>query len=196
MMIKIFAYLSGILMLTGLPLKNTTRNPVIVIRTVLGEITVELFADNAPMTVANFLAYVDAEMYDSSCFYRIVRSDNQPTDSVKIAVIQGGRWQKEDKGFPPIKLETTRMTGILHKNGTISMARASPDSATSEFFICIGDQPELDFGGKRNKDGKGFAAFGKVVNGIDVVYRVHSIDAPEQYLENKVIIIKINRLSK
>jgi peptidyl-prolyl cis-trans isomerase A (cyclophilin A) len=195
-MIKVITNLLVILSLSAFSKQNAFINPIIVIKTELGDITVELSADKAPLTVANFMRYVDASLYDNSCFYRVVGSGNQPKDSVKIAVIQGGRWLKEDSTFLPIKLETTEATGIKHRNGVISMARSSPDSATSEFFICIGDQPELDFGGRRNKDGKGFAAFGKVINGFDVINKIHGIKAPGQYLEKKVIINKIIRQDK
>ncbi len=177
-------------------MQENSKNPVIIIRTELGDITIELFADKAPVTVSNFLRYIDSSLFNNSCFYRVVRADNQQNDSVKIAVIQGGRWQNEDQGFPPILHETTAKTGIQHKNGVISMARTTPGSATSEFFICVGDQPELDFGGKRNKDGQGFAAFGKVTGGSDVVKKIHGISTPGQYLEKKIIINKISRLMK
>jgi peptidyl-prolyl cis-trans isomerase A (cyclophilin A) len=176
--------------------QQASKNPMIVINTESGDITLELYADRAPVTVANFLRYIDSSMFVKSCFYRIVRADNQPRDSVRIAVIQGGRWQNEDKGFPAIQLETTEKTGIKHKDGVISMARSTPDSATSEFFICVGDQPELDFKGKRNKDGMGFAAFGRVVSGLDVVYKIHNNNAPDQYLQEKIIIKNILRLSR
>jgi peptidyl-prolyl cis-trans isomerase A (cyclophilin A) len=73
------------------------------------------------------------------------------------------------------------------------MARWGPGSATSEFFICVGDQPELDYGGKRNPDLQGFAAFGEVTEGMDVVKRIHSIDAPGQYLDKPVVILQIIR---
>lgn len=168
-------------------------NLVVIIKTELGDITVELYADKAPATVKNFLHYVDLSLYKNSCFYRVVRMDNQPDDSVRIEVIQGGRWENENNGFAPIIHETTRKTGILHKDGVISMARSNPGSATSEFFICVGDQPELDFAGKRNKDGEGFAAFGKVLSGMDVVRKIYSIKAPGQYLEKRVIIFNIYR---
>ncbi|TNF38297.1 MAG: peptidylprolyl isomerase, partial [Bacteroidetes bacterium] len=135
----------------------------VVISTGQGDIHVTLDLKNAPVTSANFLRYVDAHLFDSSCFYRVVRPDNQPKDSVRIAVIQGGRYEKEETGgFPPIAHETTDQTGIRHLDGVISMARWTPGTATSEFFICVGDQPDLDFGGKRNPDGQGFAAFGRV----------------------------------
>jgi len=195
-MIQIIAILLIKLLLVVSIQQESNKNPIIIINTELGNITLELFAEKAPVTVSNFLRYIDSSLFDNSCFYRVVRADNQPKDSVKIAVIQGGRWQNEDKGFPPIKHETTNITGILHKNGVISMARSEPGTATSEFFICVGDQPELDFGGKRNKDGQGFAAFGKVITGLDVVNKIQNINAPGQYLEKKVVINKISRLRK
>ena len=146
--------------------------------------------------IINFLRYVDSGLFDSACFYRVVRMDNQPQNLVKIEVIQGGRYEKEDKGFPPILHETTVMTGIHHRNGTLSMARNQPGTATSEFFICLGNQPELDFGGKRNPDGQGFAAFGKIFKGMDVVRKIHAMYAAEQYLEKPVLILKIKRAGK
>jgi peptidyl-prolyl cis-trans isomerase A (cyclophilin A) len=165
----------------------------LVIKTELGDIYVQPDYKKAPVTSANFLRYIDAAKFDNACFYRVVRMDNQPRDSIKIEVIQGGRYRNEENCFPPIPQETTEMTGIKHRDGTISMARSSPESATSEFFICIGDQPELDFGGKRNPDEQGFAAFGRVTKGMDVVRKIHSISAPGQYLEKPVLIYKIVR---
>jgi peptidyl-prolyl cis-trans isomerase A (cyclophilin A) len=169
------------------------KNPEVTIKTEYGDIVVELFAGKAPVTVSNFLKYVDSDLYKNSSFYRVVRMDNQLRDSIKIEVIQGGRQDEEDKGFPPIRHETTSETGIHHLNGVISMARSVPGSATSEFFICVGDQPELDFGGKRNKDGQGFAAFGSVIKGMDVVKKIHGLNAPGQYLEKRVKILTIKR---
>ncbi|HPH75625.1 MAG TPA: peptidylprolyl isomerase [Bacteroidales bacterium] len=166
----------------------------VIINTGFGEIHVALDLQNAPVTSANFLRYVDAGLFDSACFYRVVRPDNQQNDSIRIAVIQGGRYnQEETGGFPPIAHETTEMTGIRHLNGTISMARWTPGTATSEFFICVGDQPELDYGAKRNPDGQGFAAFGQVTKGMDVVMKIHSIEAPAQYLDKPILIYSIKR---
>ncbi len=166
----------------------------VIISTELGDIHVALDLKNAPVTSSNFLRYVDAGLFDSACFYRVVRPDNQPNDSVRIAVIQGGRYEKEETGgFPPIVHETTAMTGIRHLDGAISMARWTPGTATSEFSISVGDQPDLDFGGKRNPDGQGFAAFGRVTRGMDVVRKIHSIEAPTQYLEKPVLIYSITR---
>jgi peptidyl-prolyl cis-trans isomerase A (cyclophilin A) len=162
-----------------------------IISTDFGNITVDLYPKKAPVTVANFLKYVDAHLYDSSSFFRSVTMNNQPKDSVKIEVIQGGNVDSL-KQFPPIPLETTAQTKLRHKNGTISMARSTPNSATSSFFICINDQPSLDFGGKRNKDGQGFAAFGKVTSGMDVVKKIQQL-YPEQgqYFKPPVLISSV-----
>ena len=112
-----------------------------------------------------------------------MRADNQPDSKVKIAVVQAGLDSLRVKDFPPIKLERTSVTRLRHIDGTISMARDGPNTATSDFFICIGDQPSLDFGGKRNPDGQGFAAFGRVVLGMDVVRKIHAAPAEGQTLD-------------
>jgi peptidyl-prolyl cis-trans isomerase A (cyclophilin A) len=123
-----------------------------------------------------------------------VKPDNQPDNKVKIEVIQAGiNPEKAKQEFAAIKLERTRDTKLSHKDGTISMARDGPDTATSDFFICIGDQPELDFGGKRNPDGQGFAAFGQVVKGMDVVKRIQTAPAEGQTLTPPVKIVRISR---
>src|SRR5260370_27722115 len=100
-----------------------------------------------------------------------------------MEVIKGGvNPDRKTEGFPAISLERTNTTGLKHKNGTLSMARSGPDTATSDFFICIGDQPSLDFGGMRNPDGQGFAAFGRVVRGMDVVRNLQAAPADQQKL--------------
>lgn len=160
--------------------------------TELGEIEVELDAKRAPTTVKNFLRYVKAKAYDGGTFYRTVTTepDNQPDKTIKINVIQGGA-REGFQAFPPIALERTSKTGIKHKDGILSMARDTPDSATEAIFICVGDQPELDFGGKRNPDGQGFAAFGKVVRGREVVKKIHKSHADGQALTPKIAIKKV-----
>lgn len=163
------------------------QNPKVLIKTNLGDIEVEIYEKKAPITAANFLRYVNERRFKAATFYRTVRLDNQPDNDIKIEVIQGGL--KDDAhplSLPTIEHETTEMTGILHKDGVISMARNEPGTASSEFFICIGDQPELDFGGKRNPDGQGFAAFGKVVQGMDVVKSVQNQPANGQWLEPEI----------
>jgi peptidyl-prolyl cis-trans isomerase A (cyclophilin A) len=144
-----------------------------------GVIELELYPQQAPATVANFLRYVDAGSYNSGQIYRVVRLDNQPQSPVKIEVIQGGLGigsydAARKPEFPPIVHETTQQTGLKHTDGVLSMARLEPGSATSEFFICINDQPSLDYGGARNPDGQGFAAFGRVTRGMDVVRAIQA----------------------
>ncbi len=157
------------------------------IKTELGSIIAELYPEKAPVTCANFLKYIQNNKFAGATFYRVVRPDNQPQNKIKIEVIQGGLEFSENKfQYPPIIHETTNKTGILHKDGTLSMARNEPGSACSEFFICIGDQPELDFGGKRNPDGQGFSAFGKVVQGMDVVKKIQQLKDKQQMLEEQV----------
>ncbi len=165
------------------------------IATEMGEILLDLYPDAAPNTVSNFLAYVDAGRFaEGAIFHRTVRDDNQQDDAVTIDVIQGGPARGSEPRFPPIGLERTKDTGIRHLDGTISMPRNGPDSATSGFFICVGDQPELDFGGQRNADGQGFAAFGRVVEGMDVVRQIHRAAASAQSLQPPIRILGIERL--
>jgi peptidyl-prolyl cis-trans isomerase A (cyclophilin A) len=167
----------------------------VVIRTDKGDIELELDAARAPVTVANFLRYVDAKLYDGGRFHRTVTPDNQPDKKVKIEVIQAGLAPEREKdAFHAIKLERTRDTKLAHKDGTISMARDGPDTAQADFFVCVGDQPELDFGGKRNPDGQGFAAFGKVTKGMDVVRAIQKSPAKGQTLEPPVKTVEVRRL--
>ena len=171
---------------------------IVTIETSAGSIDVEIDATNAPITAANFLRYVDAKMYDSGRFHRAVRLDNQARQDVLIQVIQGGRNPEQAKavrGFGAIALERTTVTTRRHVDGTISMARgATADSASSDFFLCVGDNPSLDFGGARAADGQGFAAFGRVVRGMDVVRKIQSgrTNDREQLLE-PVTIVRISR---
>lgn len=167
------------------------------IETPLGSIVAEIYTEAAPVTAENFLAYVDDALFDGGSFFRVVRMDNQPNDSVRIEVIQGGPDGPavRDRLRPPIALERTRDTGLRHTDGALSMARGGPDSARSQFFICIGDQPSLDFGGNRNLDGQGFAVFGRVVEGMDVVRRIQQGATEGQRLVDPVEIEAIRRSS-
>jgi peptidyl-prolyl cis-trans isomerase A (cyclophilin A) len=182
-----------VIMLLAIIMANGAQNPKVLMKTELGDITVEVFADKAPITAANFLRYVDSKLYDGSVFVRTVTMDNQSKEEIKIEVIQGGQLA-DNKEFPAIPLERTSVTGVKHTDGAISMARGGPDSATSSFFICVGDQPELDFGGRRNKDGQGFAAFGKVAAGMDVVKKIHQLPKESQNLTPPIKIISITRV--
>ncbi|WP_319501062.1 peptidylprolyl isomerase [uncultured Draconibacterium sp.] len=161
--------------------------PRVKMQTSLGEIIVEIDTINAPVTAKNFLKHVKSNTYENACFYRVVRMDNQPNNDVKIEVIQGGMYtEPRFETIKPIAHETTETTGLKHLDGTLSMARMEPGTASTEFFICVGNQPELDFGGKRNPDGQGFAAFGQVISGMDVVRKIQQQKDEQQTLVEKV----------
>lgn len=169
----------------------------ILLETTLGNIEIAVDHAHAPATAANFLRYVDGGFYDGGRFHRTVTPGNQPDDSIRIEVIQGGvNPERQAETGPPIPLERTTATGLAHRDGTISMARFAPDSAVSDIFICIGDQPVLDFGGMRNPDGQGFAAFGRVVAGMDVVRRIQGQPAQGQRLDPPVEIIRAQRIAR
>ncbi|NJN28443.1 MAG: peptidylprolyl isomerase [Cyclobacteriaceae bacterium] len=171
---------------------SAARAQRVKISTSLGEIVVQLEPEKAPLTTANFLKYVEEDFYKGGSFFRTVRHDNQPDNPVKIAVIQAGAhpW-KQNFLYQAITLERTSQTGLKHKDGTIAMARGEPDSAQESFFICIGDQPELDFEGMRNPDGQGFAAFGHVVAGMETVHSIHQARAEGQALMLPIMIMEI-----
>ncbi len=166
----------------------------VAVRTARGAIVLELDAARAPATVRNFLRYVDAGRYRGGTFHRTVTTspDNQPRNAVKIDVIQAGPAPGPE--FPPVARERTRDTGLSHVDGAVSMARDGPDTATADFFVCVGPQPELDHAGRRNPDGQGFAVFGRVVSGMDVVRRIHRAPARSQSLEPPVAILEVVRL--
>ncbi len=167
--------------------------PRVTIETVLGPIEVEIDTVRAPVSATNFLRYVDAKAYDHGGFHRTVTMGNQPNNAVKIEVIQAGADTTLNRAGTPIPLERTSVTGLKHVTGTISMARGGPDTATDQFFICVTDQPELDFAGKRNPDGQGFAAFGIVVSGMDIVRKIQQSPAEGQRLTPPISIIRIVR---
>ena len=152
-----------------------SAKPVLVVfETELGNITVEVDIVHAPVTAANFLRYVDGKFYDGGMINRAVRPDNTVRHDVEVQVIQfQSDPAREGELFPPIPMERTRVTGLRHVNGVLSMARMGPDTAQASFSIVIGDQPEMDFGGRRNADGQGFAVFGRVVTGMDAVKKIH-----------------------
>ena len=173
-----------------------SSRPRVVIETPLGDITAVIESEYAPQTSRQFLKNVDNEVYASGrgSFYRVVRLDNQPINPIKIEVIQGGIDRETgDLSTDFIPHENTRDSGIRHRNGTLSMAREDPGSANTEFFICIGAQPELDFGGKRNPDGEGFAAFGQITSGMKIVRQIQKLKDKQQYLKSPVPILNIRR---
>lgn len=172
------------------------KNPHIVIKTQMGKIEVELFPDKAPKTVAAFLSYIDSGYYNSSGFYRVLKTEELPTP-VNTGIIQGGIWQTnpgKKATVPGVDFESTKQTGLTHQSGTISLAHTKPGTASTEFFICIGDQSPLDFGRRGTADGQGFAAFGKVFEGMDIVRKIQAQKSSGDKFENKIEIYKITRL--
>ena len=157
------------------------RDVRVSIVTTLGTIEAEIDVARAPITAANFLKYVDAGLFDGGVVNRAVRADNTVRHDVRIEVIQfQTNPARRSEEFAPIPLERTNATGLAHLDGTLSMARSAPDIATGSFSIVIGDQPEMNHGGKRNPDGQGFAAFGRVVRGMDVVRAIQRSPTGQQ----------------
>lgn len=179
----------------------TQPSPVhVVFETTMGEIVIEVNVAKAPATSANFLQYVDGGWYDGGRFHRAVRPDTETNPTHPIQVIQASRRRTargEGPAWPPVALERTRDTGLTHVDGAVSMARVAgrPDSGASDFFIAIGPQPSLDFGGARNDDGQGFAVFGRVISGMDVVKRIQAapVRPGTQTLEPAISIISAKR---
>ena len=191
------------LMTVGAVITAQTGPVRVRVQTELGDIVIEVDGAKAPATAANFLRYVDAGHFDGGTWHRTVKMDNQPESAIKIEVIQAGvNPDRAKDSFPAIALERTNKSGLLHKDGVVSMARGGPDSATSGWFICINDQPSLDFGGMRNPDGQGFAAFGRVVSGMDVVRKIQAApssatrvtNAEAQRLTPPIKIVKVARI--
>ncbi len=170
----------------------------VAVMTSVGEFTLAVDTARAPVTAMNFLKYVDAGMYDGGRFHRATRDDNYtptPPQRPMMHLIQGGiDPSRRAQGFPPIALERTSVTGIRHTAGTVSMARGGPDSATSDFFVLLNDQPSLDFGGGRFDDRQGAAAFGRLVSGLDVVRRIQQEPVSGQNLTPPVTIIAARRV--
>jgi peptidyl-prolyl cis-trans isomerase A (cyclophilin A) len=176
--------------------KADSIRPRLKLVTDAGDFVVELDAERAPKTAANVLAYVDKNLYDGGAFHRVVTMENQPDNKVKIEVVQCAADPKREKEFlKEIPLERTRETNLKHRAGTISMARDGPDTARDEFFVCLSEQPELDFGGKRNPDGQGFAAFGRVVEGMETIRKIHRSKSMDQTLTPKIFIRSARRLN-
>ncbi|WOB77492.1 peptidylprolyl isomerase [Brevundimonas nasdae] len=152
--------------------------PRVALDTTAGTIVLALNVASAPITTCNFISYVVAGDYDGGTFFRTVSRETNTASRYPIDVIQAATPRgSDDASRPPITLERTRDTGLRHTAGAVSMARDEPDSATSSFFIVTQDTPSLDFGGGRNPDGQGFAAFGAVVGGLDVARRIQRMPA-------------------
>lgn len=176
---------------------TANKNPHIEIRTRYGKIEVELYPDKAPKSVAAFLSYVDSGMYKKAAFYRVLNLSNQPSGYPKAELIQGGIWRRNkarSEALHGIPHETTQQTGITHKDGVVSFARLAPGTAKTEFFICMGDQPGFDYGGENNPDGQGYAAFGRVVKGMDVARKIYRAPEEDQSFDPPVDIYDIVRM--
>jgi peptidyl-prolyl cis-trans isomerase A (cyclophilin A) len=171
------------------------KEPHVLIVTRLGEIEMELYPGKAPKTVAAFLSNIKNNMYNEGSFYRVLKSDELPTD-FNTGIIQGGTWGKNEKlsKVPGIVHESTKQTGLSHTDGIVSMARQEAGSATTEFFICIGDQSSLDYGKGGNADTLGFAAFGKVFSGMDIVRKIQNQHSHGQHFDEPIKIEKIKIL--
>jgi peptidyl-prolyl cis-trans isomerase A (cyclophilin A) len=179
---------------------NVNAQVHVLMSTSEGDIEIDLYTSRAPVTAGNFLKLIDNEELDGASFYRVVSYENDK-GSPLIEVIQGGLGDRASE-YDSIEHETTQQTGILHTDGVISMARGAVGTASTEFFIIIGDQPSLDYGGERNADNQGFAAFGKVVAGMEVVLKIQALpaDGPsdseytvDQILTQPVIINSVRR---
>jgi peptidyl-prolyl cis-trans isomerase A (cyclophilin A) len=176
--------------------------PNIVLETELGDVEIEVHLDTAPISGADFLMHVDEGLYDQQGFYRVVRADNDPRD-MGMSLIQGGILSQEFD-TPLIAHELTTDTGLSNTRGVISIARNEPGTGSAGFFfINIGDNSFLDTGGSRNPDGAGYATFGTVVHGMDVVEAIQSRDAggespnpvtDNQFLTDPVIITRAYRV--
>src|SRR5262245_16968812 len=170
--------------------------PHVLVQTEAGDIEIEVDNVRAPISGGRFLKHVDGGFYNGGRFHRTVKMDNQPDNDVKIEVIQASLSpdHTNDAG-DPMPLERTSVTGLKHLDGVVSTPRGAPDSARSGFFICINDQPSLDFGGKRNPDGQGFAAFGRVVRGMDIVRKIQKApNTDAQNLTPPIKILSVKRL--
>jgi peptidyl-prolyl cis-trans isomerase A (cyclophilin A) len=163
----------------------------VVIHTERGDIALTLDAEHAPTSTCNFLRYVDGGRYADGTFFRTVvaatNANPNPIDVIQAQTTAGS----DDPGLGAIPLERTRDTGLRHVAGAISMARDGPDTATSSFFIVTQDTPSLDFGGGRNPDGQGFAAFGRVTEGLDLVRTIQALPAVDEAITAPVKIVSV-----
>lgn len=189
---------AGLLMATP-GLVHAAAKPRVAIKTGRGTIVVELESQKAPLTSANFLRYVDAQTYDGGTFYRAARTEGRVKDGTIV-----GAPPAKARPFPPIRHESTTKTGLRHLNGTLSLGRFAPGTATNNFFICVGDQPYLDANPGAPGDNLGYAAFGRVISGMAVVEKILSLptngetkfaDQRGQWLKPPVTIVSMRRTS-
>ncbi len=175
---------------------SSNHNSKIIIKTSFGNIDAELYQQQAPKTVAAFLSYIDSGFYTNSSFYRNTFVESM-TSSQHTGIIQGGIWQSNNAKasvLPGIPHESPKQTKLSHTDGTLSLARTTAGSANSEFFICIGDQTGYDSDTDLNADGLGFAAFGRVISGMDIVQKIHRQRSNGETFTKPIQILKIERL--
>lgn len=193
-MYKVFIILTAIFLISCTGTKN--KNPHVLINTFYGDVEVELFLEKAPKTVAAFLSYIDSGYYKNSSFYRVLTNENLPSDA-NAGLIQGGIYKSNPNKLsqvPGIIHESTWQTGLSHTNGTISLARTTPGTASTEFFICVGDQTQFDSSASAGSDGLGFAAFGKVISGMDIVLKIQNAPSHGDNFDTPINIAGIERL--
>jgi peptidyl-prolyl cis-trans isomerase A (cyclophilin A) len=166
----------------------------VIIETNFGNIEAELFTAKAPKSCAAFLSYIDSGYYKNASFYRLTFMEAMASGD-NTGVIQGGIWQtnKTDLKIPGILHESPKQTGLTHSDGTLSLARTTVGSANTEFFICIGDQSEYDSSKALNADGLGYAAFGRVINGMDIVKKIHNQPSKGDMFTPPLVILNIKK---
>lgn len=157
--------------------------------TELGEMLFQLYPEQAPVSVANFLRYVELGLFNGSDFFRVVTlGHDQAEDPVKIETAQGGLNIDHSALLPSIIHESTQQSGLSHKVGSLSLARYAPGTANGSFFICLRDEPELDFGGQRQPDGLGFAVIGDLLSDRGVLQKIRQRAETDEYLSKPISI--------
>lgn len=163
-----------ILNLAPAPIVPGPGDVLVALETSLGPIVIALKVKQAPLTTANFLRYVDDKRYDGASFWRSAKAKS-PVD---YGLIEGGLQGDPKKLLPPIAHEPTSQTGLRHVDGTVSLARKEPGTGDSDFFICVGEAPYLDANPAGEGDNLGFAAFGQVIKGMEIVHKILNLPTP------------------
>ncbi len=160
----------------------------------MGDIEAELYPAKAPQTVAAFLSYIDKGYYNNAAFYRVVLQEGL-SPSLNSGVVQAGVWQSNNAllQVPGIPHESTALSGLTHTHGTLSLARKAPGTGSTEFFICVGNQTQYDYGNAGVADKEGYAAFGRVTVGMETVQKIQLGRTNGETLLQKVRIKKISR---
>jgi peptidyl-prolyl cis-trans isomerase A (cyclophilin A) len=168
---------AAILVAAAVPAR--AANPVVVVDTSMGQFKIELFEDKAPVSVKNFLSYVDDKYYDNTIFHRVIGKENDPQGDFMVQAGGYGTDKKLKATKPPIKNESNN--GLSNTRGTVAMARTSdPNSATAQFYINIADNSRLDHAGG------GYTVFGKVIEGMDVVDKIKAVKTGRLPIEQQM----------